>query len=297
MRKILLVDDDIAILIGLEELLPSIGYKVVGSATSGDEAIDMARKLEPDLILMDIKMPGHTDGIAASKIIKNDKKIDVIFITSYADVQLIERAKKVEPLGYIHKPFSEEQITASLNLAFFESERRQAMRNSYKELNARMEEVCAEYEKTKDCFSQKEEEVKLLKSGVKRLICRMEEEKNNFKEDLRYKVRDLLIPLIAELNESRLNPRQEAVLKYLKSNLNRIVSPFPVKLPTCYIKLTPTEIRIVNLIKRGKTSKEISRMLNVDLSTVVWHRKNVRKKLNVGKTNLDLKTYLLSQKE
>jgi CheY-like chemotaxis protein len=114
MYRILIADDNTTLTIQLEEYLPTIGYEVKGVASSGLGAVEMARTLKPDLILMDIKMPGKLNGIEAASIIKSELGIDILFISGYADEELLEMAKLVEPLGYIHKPFSDEQIAAAL---------------------------------------------------------------------------------------------------------------------------------------------------------------------------------------
>jgi CheY-like chemotaxis protein len=101
MKKILIVDDDATVSMGLEELLKSIGHDVVGMASSGREAVEMAKKLNPDLILMDVVMPGELDGIDAADKIRSDLNIPVIFVSGHAKEQLVNRAKHVEPFGYI----------------------------------------------------------------------------------------------------------------------------------------------------------------------------------------------------
>jgi PAS domain S-box-containing protein len=79
----------------------------------------MARQLRPDAILMDIVMPGTTDGISAAEIIKTELDIPIIFLTAYADDQYIERAKAVEPFGYIVKPFQEKEVKAAIEIALY----------------------------------------------------------------------------------------------------------------------------------------------------------------------------------
>ncbi len=119
MFKILIVDDQAYISTQLEERLTSMGYNVVGTASSGDASIDMAKTLNPDLVLMDIVMPGKLDGIAAAQIIKEEQDIPVIFLTAYTEDQFIERAKHVEPFGYIVKPFQEKEIKATIEVALY----------------------------------------------------------------------------------------------------------------------------------------------------------------------------------
>jgi len=109
MSKILIVHDEAYISTQLEEWLISMRYEVIGRASSGEASIDMARSLHPDLVLMDIVMPGKMDGIEAAEIIKKEVNIPVVFLAAYAEDDLIQRAKHVEPFGYIVKSFQEKK--------------------------------------------------------------------------------------------------------------------------------------------------------------------------------------------
>lgn len=119
MARVLVVDDEAIITMQLEEKISSMGHKVVGMASSGEDAIAKARATKPDIVLMDIVMPGKTNGIAAAKVIHKELGIPVIFITSYADDKIIEEVKQVNPYGYIVKPFNELELKAAVQLALF----------------------------------------------------------------------------------------------------------------------------------------------------------------------------------
>ena len=119
MSKILVVDDEAIIILQLEKRLSAMGYTVAGMAASGEDAVDMARHILPDLVLMDIVMPGKMNGIEAAKIITGELDIPVVFVTSYADDSIIEKAKSVRPYGYIVKPFNELEIKAAIEVALF----------------------------------------------------------------------------------------------------------------------------------------------------------------------------------
>jgi DNA-binding NarL/FixJ family response regulator len=97
MPKIMIVDDDVSIRMELEEFLIHMDYTVVGIADTGAGAVEMARAMKPDLILMDVKMPGEMDGISAARKIKEEMDVAVVFITGFGDPETIERAKRVEP--------------------------------------------------------------------------------------------------------------------------------------------------------------------------------------------------------
>ncbi|HVP94604.1 MAG TPA: response regulator [Methanoregulaceae archaeon] len=131
MSNILIVDDEAIITMQLEERLTAMGYSVVGMAASGEEAISKAKVTKPDLILMDIVMPGKINGIEAAKIITEELDIPVVFVTSYADDTIIEKAKHVRPYGYIVKPFDELGLKAAIEVALFRKaiEKEEANRN------------------------------------------------------------------------------------------------------------------------------------------------------------------------
>ena len=117
MHKIMIVDDEVVIATQLEETLTSMGYHVVGTAASGEQAIEMAKELYPDLVLMDIVMPGGLDGIDAARILKDECRIPILFVTAYTGYDLIDRAKDLKPTAYIINPFQESQIRASIEIA------------------------------------------------------------------------------------------------------------------------------------------------------------------------------------
>ena len=115
--KIMVVEDEISVSMELEEMLTENGYRVPGVAVSGEEAITKARLLEPDLILMDIKLSGKLDGIDAAARIRSRMDIPSIFLTGHGEKELVDRAVKADPLGYIMKPLNEVQILAAIKIA------------------------------------------------------------------------------------------------------------------------------------------------------------------------------------
>jgi len=133
MRRIMVVDDEAVITMQLEERLTGMGYEVVGRAASGEASIDMARRLRPDLVLMDIVMPGELDGIDASAIIRRELDIPFIFLTAYADDKFVNRAKRVQPFGYIVKPFQEDEIKAAIEVALHRKDVERRLRKAEEE--------------------------------------------------------------------------------------------------------------------------------------------------------------------
>lgn len=117
MPKIMIIDDDATIHMELEEYLTHMDYTVVGTADTGAGAVELAREVKPDLILMDINLSGEMDGISAAQKIKEEMDAAVVFITGFDDPEYIERAKMVEPFGYVMKPFDETEINGNIKIA------------------------------------------------------------------------------------------------------------------------------------------------------------------------------------
>lgn len=129
MRTIMIVDDQVIDIMELEEALTANGYTIAGVAYSGKEAVTMATDRRPDLILMDIKMPGEMDGISAAEVIKAQTDIPIIFLTGHSSQKYINRAKRVDPSGYIMKPIHSDQIVATIEIALHNKTNRQTRRD------------------------------------------------------------------------------------------------------------------------------------------------------------------------
>ena len=148
MPTIMIVDDDVITVTELTEALRSSGYEIGGTADSGEEAIKIAKNTRPDLVLMDIVMPGKIDGIKAAKQIRTELNIPVIFLTGYSEEEYIERAKSARSFGYILKPFVAAQVSSTIKIALYNFELEQSLLEAHDELEKIVEKRTAELEKT-----------------------------------------------------------------------------------------------------------------------------------------------------
>jgi len=110
------VDDESIIRIDLREMLSNLGYLVIGEVGDGRSAVNLARELRPDLVIMDIKMPGM-DGIDAAKILTEEKIAPVLLLTAYSQKELVSRAKQAGVVGYLVKPFRESDLSPAIEVA------------------------------------------------------------------------------------------------------------------------------------------------------------------------------------
>ncbi len=117
--KVLIVDDEVVVAEDIRRQLRSLGYTVVGVASSGSDAIRLGGEHRPDLILMDIKLKGSMDGIEAARSIQARFDIPVIYLTAFSDDETLERARHTLPLAYLIKPFVSTDLRAAVELALF----------------------------------------------------------------------------------------------------------------------------------------------------------------------------------
>jgi DNA-binding CsgD family transcriptional regulator len=133
-----------------------------------------------------------------------------------------------------------------------------------------------------------------MNTALKVLLEQREKEKTEIKETLLTNVKKLVLPYIEKLENSHLNEDAQTFVNIIKSNIDDLISPLASNLSSKYFALTPAEIQIADLIKQGKTSKEIASMLNVSPKAVSFHRGNLRKKLGLLNKKINLRTYLQS---
>ena len=117
--RILVVEDESIVAMDIQDRLETLGYLVVGTAATGERAVERALALQPNLILMDIRLKGEMDGIEAATQILKHLNIPIIFLTANADAPTIERAKRTNPFGYVLKPFEERDLQTAIEMALY----------------------------------------------------------------------------------------------------------------------------------------------------------------------------------
>ena len=247
----------------------------------------MALDLKPDLMLMDIVMPGKLDGISAAAKINKALNIPVIFLTAYADEEMIQRAKPIGPYAYVLKPLQERQLLAAIEIALHKNIMQQQLKEAHDKLEQRVDERTRE-------LRIKSENLEEMNTALKVLLKKREEDKNELEEQVIYNVKELVMPFLEKIKASRLDNRQKTIVEILESNLNDIVSPFAKALSTRYLNLTPAEMQIANMVKHGKTTKEIAETLFLSARTIESHRDSIRQKLGIKNKKANLRTHLMS---
>jgi AmiR/NasT family two-component response regulator len=114
--RVLVADDEALIRMGLRTMLAEAGYQVVGEAGDGRRALDLIRKLDPDLVFLDIKMP-EPDGLSVAEQVLAEGPRPIVVLTAYGDREYVDRAKRVGVMAYLVKPIKEADLVPTIELA------------------------------------------------------------------------------------------------------------------------------------------------------------------------------------
>ncbi len=116
-RRIVIAEDEPLARLDLGQMLENLGHEVVGQAGDGRTAVDLARELTPDLVIMDIKMPGEIDGLGAAGLLAEERVAPVLLLTAFSDQEFIDGARDAGVMGYLVKPYGENQLAPAIEVA------------------------------------------------------------------------------------------------------------------------------------------------------------------------------------
>lgn len=160
--KILIVEDDKIGAGHTRDVLTGLGYGIAGISSSGAEGIRKVSETHPDLVLMDIVLKGDIDGVKAAEQIKARFDIPVVYLTAYADENILRRAKITEPYGYILKPFEERELHSNIEIALYKHRMAKQLKESHQEAEEEKAKAEAIIEAIGDAFSIQDTDFKFL---------------------------------------------------------------------------------------------------------------------------------------
>ena len=136
-KRVVVAEDEALIRLDLVELLTGEGYEVVGEASNGEEAVALVRELEPDLVVMDVKMP-KMDGITAASTIAEERIAPGVMLTAFSQRELIERAREAGAMAYVVKPFDASDVVPAIELAMARFDEIRALDDEVADLEDRL---------------------------------------------------------------------------------------------------------------------------------------------------------------
>lgn len=137
MARVLVAEDEVLIRVDVVETLEEGGHTVVGEAGDGEQAIELARDLSPDLVVMDVKMP-KMDGVAAARHITHESGPAVLVLTAFSDKELVEEAADAGTIGYLVKPFQPAQLLAAVEIALARSAEHRELQHTVEDLETKL---------------------------------------------------------------------------------------------------------------------------------------------------------------
>jgi len=137
-RRVVVAEDETLIRLDIVEILRSEGYDVVAEVDNGESAIDKARELKPDLVLMDVKMP-VLDGISAAETIVKERICPVVLLTAFSQKELVDRAREAGAMAYVVKPFTEADLTPAIEIAISRNDELRALEQEVSDLAEQFE--------------------------------------------------------------------------------------------------------------------------------------------------------------
>ncbi len=272
---ILIVEDERILAEDLKDTLSDFGYTVVGCISNGKAAIEFVTSTRVDLVLMDIKLKGEMDGIQTADILRRRFDIPTVYTTAYYDKDILQRATTTQPLGYLIKPYRASEIKATIEIALC----RALIEKKHKDSREKLEQNSKQWS----------DQIDKLNTTLNVLLERRQNEKMDVIDEF---ARDINRRVLPHLDTIQMKwPKKEVldILTSLRATLEEIAQP-AITPDSKRINLTPLETRVADLIRQGRTSKEISSILGITMRAVTFHRGNIREKCKIKnkKTNLRL---------
>jgi CheY-like chemotaxis protein/DNA-binding CsgD family transcriptional regulator len=273
-RTILAVDDDVDNLQVISRCLQAHGCRVL-KALDGKTALDRAHHERPDLILTEAIMP-EMDGFETCRRLKADEslhQIPIIFISSLAGPDEKVKAFELGAVDFIAKPIQPEEVLVRVRTHL----RLQRLIEHLQERVRRQTENWAG-----------------ANQALKAMLDQREMEKRSIEQVMVANLKRYVFPYLDELDRLRIGKDAKSFVRLIRTNIEQLIAPVSKRLSGAYLDLTPTEIKVADMIRQNKRTKFIAERLNTSPSTVEKHRNKIRKKLNILHKKVNLTTYLNS---
>ena len=260
-NRILVVDDEQSLCTMLTKFLRITGYECE-STSEPVKALKLLKRGDFELVISDIRMP-DMDGLQLlSKTSKIHPALETIIMTGHTAAYTYSDIIKAGAADFIAKPFQLPELKAKIERI----DRERKMRRELQEMNIAM--------------------------GV--LLQRTEREKEKVGAIVTSNIKELILPYVEKLKKGHLGAEYKIYVEILDRNLSEICAPFMNNLSLEHSHISSMEVQVANLIKAGKSNKDIASILGISLNTVMSHRYHLRTKLGLKQEKVNLRSYLNS---
>ncbi len=270
-----------------EELIGKSMYDIYADAKKRDEYLKLIRKNgmvnDYEVVLKD-KDGAPVYCAISARIVKRSKETAGRIVGIMRDISARKRAEEALRLAH-------DQLEKRVSERTRELEKANTVLRGEIADRRQIEKILKRREKELKGKSLRLEETN---AALKVLLSHREQDKIEHEDKILSNVRELVLPYVEKLKETKSPAKQADYVHIIETNLNQIISPFLRNLKSRHLNLSPKELQIADFIKEGKSTKDISLLLNVSARTVDFHRDNIRRKLELKNKKANLQTYLRS---
>lgn len=291
--KILLVDDEPLLRLTVSSDLLDAGY-IVKSVEDGHQACVEISGNSYDLVITDLIMEGINGIQVLQEVKRSDPTCGVILMTGYGDMDSVIKALRFGADDYLLKPYKHEELFFRLDRCLEKRKLQLELKNT--ELQLRLSHADLENkvdERTLE-LQEKHRELSDVNTALRVLLDQQEKSKKEIEQAISKNLQDNILPYLGLLKNEVKGNKGAMYANLMETSIQNITSTFSKQLSSDLLNLTPREIQVANLVRLGRSSKDIVKLLNITLGTVEFYRLNLRKKLGIHKKKINLRSYLLS---
>ena len=300
---ILVVDDDHSLRRLVVRILEPMGHECI-EAQDAAEARRVLGRRSVDLVLSDILMPGES-GLDLLRWIRAQRPdTAVVMVTVIDDLETARKALEMDIYGYVLKPVDAHQLlitvinalrrlTLEIRRRAHRAEMEETVRQRTTELRVANETLSGQEKELR----RRTQELEELNAALRVLLNQREKDKSVIEQRLVNNVQRTIKPYLEKLCRSALSAEQRHLVEILSAGLSEIVTPFVNEISSAAFDLTPAEIQVAELIRQGRSTKEIAAILNLSPNTVMTHRYNLRTKLGLKNSKRNLHSFLATRRQ
>jgi len=283
--SVLAIDDDPDILGMIEKRLRSWHYQVM-TGENGKAAIEILSVRRPNLVITDLFMP-EMDGFALLAYIhRKMPDLPVIVLSGQGELKDAIAALRLGAWDYVYKPIEEMAFLRMTIDKVLEKAHLLAENRNYRD---HLEALVAEKSAV---LIEKTIGLEKANEALKVLLDQREIEKNSIEQTMVSNLKRFVLPYLDDIETVKTGKETKAYVNIIRANIAQLIAPVSRKLSGTYLDFTPTEVKVADLIRQGRSTKAIAEALSASTSTVAIHRNNIRKKLGILNQKVNLRNYL-----